>query len=78
MMRSGGDEEPTSGRKIVQPTDNPAINQALATEAMPAYKARLAEAIRHIPGATLAASRDAKNPRAWRKRSAGRASRRRR
>ena len=34
--------EPDSGRKIVQPTDNPAVNQALATDAMPAYKARLA------------------------------------
>ena len=54
--------EPDSGRKIVQPTDNPAVNQALATDAMPAYKARLIEAIRHIPGATLAATRDAKNP----------------
>jgi len=54
--------ELASGRKIVQPTDNPAVNQALATEAMPDYKARLLEAIRHIPGARLAASRDAKNP----------------
>jgi hypothetical protein len=57
-----GAMEPASGRKIVQPTDNPAVNQALATDAMPAYKARLLEAIRHIPGARLAASRDAKNP----------------
>ena len=57
-----GAMEPASGRKIVQPTDNPAVNQALATEAMPAYKARLLQAIRHIPGARLAASRDAKNP----------------
>src|SRR5271154_858038 len=57
-----GAVEPDSGRKIVQPTDNPAANQALATEAMPAYEARLLEAIRHIPGARLAASRDAKNP----------------
>jgi hypothetical protein len=57
-----GAVELDSGRKIVQPTDNPAVNQALATEAMPAYKARLLEAIRHIPGARLAASRDAKNP----------------
>ena len=57
-----GAVEPDSGRKIIQPTDNPAANQALATEAMPAYKARLLEAIRHIPGARLAASRDAKNP----------------
>ena len=57
-----GAVEPDSGRKIVQPTDNPAINQALATEAMPAYKAGLLQAIRHIPGASLAASRDAKNP----------------
>jgi hypothetical protein len=57
-----GAVEPASGRKIVQPTGNPAINQALATEAMPAYKARLLEAIRHIPGARLAVSRDAKNP----------------
>jgi hypothetical protein len=58
-----GAQEPTSGRKIVQPTENPAVNQALATEAMAAYKARLAEVIRQIPGASLAASRDAKNPR---------------
>jgi hypothetical protein len=58
-----GLREPASGRKIVQPTDNPTINQALATNAMPAYKARLEAAIRHIPGATLAASRNAKNPR---------------
>jgi hypothetical protein len=57
-----GAVEPGSGRKIVQPTDNPAVNQALATDAMPAYRARLLEAIRHIPGARLAASRDAKNP----------------
>jgi hypothetical protein len=57
-----GMREPRSGRKIVQPTQNPAINQVLATEAMAAYKARLAELIRQIPGATLAASRDAKNP----------------
>jgi hypothetical protein len=57
-----GTIDPDSGRKIVQPTDNAAVNQALATDAMPAYKARLLEAIRHIPGARLAASRDAKNP----------------
>jgi hypothetical protein len=57
-----GAEDAASGRKIVQPTDNPAINQALATDAMPAYKARLLQTIRHIPGARLAASRDAKNP----------------
>jgi len=57
-----GEVEPGSGRKIVQPTDNPAVNQVLATEAMPAYKARLLQAIRHIPGARLAASRDFKNP----------------
>ncbi len=57
-----GAMELASGRKIVQPTDNPAVNQAMATEAMPAYEARLLEAIRHIPGARLAASRDAKNP----------------
>ena len=54
--------EPASGRKIVQPTDNPAVNQALATQAMPAYKAQLLDAIGHIPGARLAASRDVKNP----------------
>jgi hypothetical protein len=57
-----GAKEPSSGRRIVQPTRNPAINQALATEAMPAYQARLAEIIRHIHGATLAASRNRKNP----------------
>jgi len=57
-----GANEPNSGRKIVQPTRNPAINQALATQAMPAYQATLAEIIRHIKGATLAASRRRKNP----------------
>jgi hypothetical protein len=57
-----GSIEPGSGRKIVQPTDNPAINQALATDAMPAYKSRLEEVLRDIPGATLAATRDAKKP----------------
>ena len=57
-----GTQEPLSGRKIVQPTRNPAINQSLATEAMAAYKARLAEVIRQIPGATLVASREEKNP----------------
>jgi hypothetical protein len=57
-----GTREPRSGRTIVQPTENPAINQALATAAMTTYKARLADVIRQIPGATLVASRDAKNP----------------
>ena len=57
-----GAQEPLSGRKIVQPTTSPAINQSLATEAMAAYKARLAEVIRQIPGATLVASREEKNP----------------
>lgn len=57
-----GAKEPYSGRRIVQPTSDPALNQALATDAMPAYQARLAEIIRHIKGATLAATRKAKNP----------------
>jgi hypothetical protein len=57
-----GDIEPNSGREIVQPTDNPAINQALATDAMPAYKSRLEELLKDIPGATLAATREAKKP----------------
>jgi hypothetical protein len=57
-----GAKEPNSARVIVQPTRNPAINQALASEAMPAYQARLMEIIRRIPGATLAASRRRKNP----------------
>src|SRR5579862_7366524 len=57
-----GARETHSGRTVVQPTRNPAINQALATEAMPAYQARLVEIIRHIQGAALAASRRRKNP----------------
>jgi hypothetical protein len=57
-----GTTEPVSGRTIVQPTDNAAVNQALATEAMPSYTARLSAAIQNIPGARLAASRDAKKP----------------
>src|SRR6185437_11439850 len=46
-----GATEPHSGRTVVQPTRSPATNQALATEAMPAYEARLEEIIRHIQGA---------------------------
>jgi hypothetical protein len=58
-----GAVDPASGRKVVQPSSSPAVNQALATAAMPAFKAHLLEAIADIPGATLARSRDAKNPR---------------
>jgi hypothetical protein len=57
-----GAREPVSGRKIVQPTRDPAINQALATGAMPSYQATLVEIVRHINGAALAASRKRKNP----------------
>ncbi len=57
-----GTTESVTGRTIVQPTDNPAVNQALATGAMPSYTTRLLAAIRNIPGARLAASRDAKRP----------------
>lgn len=57
-----GAREPLSGRTIVQPTRDPALNQALATAAMPAYQARLAEIVQRIPGATLAAGRKQKNP----------------
>jgi hypothetical protein len=57
-----GAREPISGRKIVQPTRDPAMNQALATSAMPAYETRLKEIVEPINGATLAASRKRKNP----------------
>jgi hypothetical protein len=57
-----GAKEPRSGREVVQPTRNPAVNQALATDAMPAYQARLLEVIRPIKGAMLVASRKRKNP----------------
>jgi hypothetical protein len=61
-LMPAGATEPVSGRKIVQPTRNPAVNQALATDAMQAYKATLVEIVRHIKGAALAASRKRKNP----------------
>ncbi|HEY4045583.1 MAG TPA: hypothetical protein VGM27_01850 [Acidobacteriaceae bacterium] len=54
--------DPESRRVITQPSDNPAINQVLATEAMRTYRSGLHSAIRNISGAKLAASRDAKNP----------------
>jgi hypothetical protein len=60
--RPVGAIDTVSGRRIVQPTNSPTVNQALSTDAMPFYKTRLLAAIRDIPGATLAASRDAKNP----------------
>jgi hypothetical protein len=62
VIQPVGAMEAASGRTIVQPTDNSAINQALATDAMPTYKARLAALLQNIPGATLAATRDAKKP----------------
>lgn len=57
-----GRTEPETGRKIVQPSDNPATNQALATSAMPTLVAGLKSAVAGIPGATLAGTRDEKNP----------------
>jgi hypothetical protein len=54
--------DPESGRVITQPSDNPAVNQALATDAMRTYRSVLQTVIKNIPGAKLAASRDAKNP----------------
>jgi hypothetical protein len=51
-----------AGRLVVQPTADPAVNQALATQAMPAYTAQLASIAAAIPGATLAATRPAKKP----------------
>jgi hypothetical protein len=57
-----GARDPESGRVITQPSDNPATNQALATTAMPEYRAGLQSAVRDIPGAELVASRSAKNP----------------
>jgi hypothetical protein len=57
-----GAKEPVSGRRIVQPTRNPALNQAFATSAMPDYQAALAQIVERIQGATLAASRKRKNP----------------
>ena len=60
--RCPGAVDSASGRAIVQPTQDPVVNQALATAAMPAYKDRLLAAIREIPGAELAATRARKNP----------------
>ncbi len=70
--------DPGSGRKIVQPTDNPAVNQALATDAMPAYKARLLASDQAISQEQR--WQPAAMPRirlAWRKKSQGRDSRQR-
>src|ERR1700761_688361 len=57
-----GTTEPISGRRIVQPTRNPGLNQAIATSAMPSYQVKLAQLGEPIPGAPLAASRERKNP----------------
>lgn len=55
--------DPASGREITQPSDNPAVNQALATGAMAAFRQGLEQALRGIAGAHLEAVREAKNPR---------------
>jgi hypothetical protein len=53
--------KPSSRRGVVQSTNNPIVNQALATRAMPEFTTRLLLAIAHIPGARLARSRSVKN-----------------
>jgi hypothetical protein len=60
---TNGPRDAATGRAIVQPTKDAAVNQALATAAMPIYKERLLAAIHKIPGAELAATRARKNPR---------------
>lgn len=57
-----GAEDPDSKRTIVQPTNNPAVNQAMATAAMPKFTADLEDAIKAIPGASVTAAREEKNP----------------
>src|ERR1700761_6742993 len=56
-------KEPQSNREVVQPTNEAAVNQALATEAMPEFRERLLQAIAPVPGARLAKVRSVKNPR---------------
>jgi hypothetical protein len=58
-----GSTVPGSGREIVQPTNDPAVNQALAKGAMPEFTQRLRLAIAHISGARLIKTRGTKNPR---------------
>lgn len=57
-----GSEDADSKRTILQPTDNPATNQALATSEMPSFERRLATALKGIEGARIVATRDYKNP----------------
>jgi hypothetical protein len=57
-----GTEDPESDRTILQPTNNPATNQALATSAMPEFLEKVSKAIEGIDGAELKASRDVKAP----------------
>lgn len=57
-----GTEDPASKRTVIQPTDNPATNQALATSEMPAFESRLQKAIAGIQGAQVVATRDYKKP----------------
>lgn len=60
--QEAGSVDAASGRMTAQPSDNPAINQALATDAFGQYKSVLREVVAKIPGARLAATRDVKNP----------------
>lgn len=57
-----GSADAASGRLTTQPSDNPAVNQALATEAMEKYEGVLREIVARIPGTRLTAIREAKNP----------------
>ena len=54
--------DPASGREITQPSDNPAVNQALATQAMAEFRHGLEQALKGLAGARLEAVREVKNP----------------
>jgi hypothetical protein len=57
-----GAKEPETGRDILQPSDNPATLDKAAQEAAPVLEKGIEGALKDIPGATLEAVREQKNP----------------
>jgi 2'-5' RNA ligase len=55
-----GQKESESNREVLQPSDHPAVNQALATAAHPKVKAALEGALKNVQGAKLSGHRETK------------------
>jgi len=59
-VKPAGATEPETGRDVLQPTDHPVVNQALATQDHPGIKAALVASTEKIPGVSISGDRGTK------------------